>query len=171
MWPAGRLAWSLALAFLVVLSISTPLAGRQRLFPEKAGTKAPSITGTTLDGAPIRLDQFRGSVLVLNFWYIACGGCRTEIPELNQLVSEFAGQPVVFLAFALDSPEKLRLFLAERPFRYTHVANAEPIVESFGVSGFPTHIVIDRRGTITHFGSGNILTEHLRPVITAALKQ
>ena len=109
---------------------------------------------------------------MLKFWYVACGPCRQEIPSLNALVEEFSGQPVVFLGFALDGPEKLRAFLEEMPYRYQVVPNAEPIIEAFGgATYYPTHVVIDTRGTIVHFASGGGLDTHsvLRPIIRAAL--
>jgi len=138
----------------------------------KVGTKAPPFKVTLLDGTTIDSKALLGKVVVLKFWYVACGPCRQEIPHLNPLVEEFAGQPVVFLAPALDAPEKIRLFLQEMPFRYQVVPNAETLVKAFGdITVYPVHIVIDKRGTIVHFAAGGSLETPnvLRPIITAAL--
>ncbi len=52
--------------------------------------------------------------MVLNFWFIGCAPCRVEMPGLNQLVSEFKGKDVVFIAFATDAAEDLQTFLKEK---------------------------------------------------------
>jgi len=109
---------------------------------------APDFDVRSLDGHQLSLSGLRGKVVVLNFWFIACPPCRVEIPKLNQLVKDFEGKNVVFIAFAPDSEEDLRAFLEETKFDYQVVAQATPIAKEYGVTGAPTHIVVDKEGRI-----------------------
>ena len=142
--------------------------------PATPGEKklAPGFEVKALDGETLRLADLKGKVVVLNFWYISCAPCRVEIPGLNKLVDEFSGQDVEFIGFALDKPEELRSFLKEVAFKYRIVAEASPIRSLYGVSVFPTHIIINKQGQIEFFllgGSPN-QDEELRPLIKNLLR-
>ena len=142
--------------------------------PAMPGEKklAPGFEVKALDGETLRLADFKGKVVVLNFWYISCPPCRVEIPGLNKLVDEFSGQDVVFIGFALDKPEELRGFLKEFSFKYQIVAEASAICSLYGVSVFPTHVIINKQGQIEFFllgGSPN-QDEELRPLIKNLLR-
>ncbi|MGD2246202.1 MAG: TlpA disulfide reductase family protein [Candidatus Aminicenantes bacterium] len=137
--------------------------------PAKPGDKklAPGFEVKTLEGKTLRLTDLKGKVVVLNFWYIECAPCRVEIPCLNKLVDEFSGQDVVFIGFALDKPEELRSFLKEVAFKYQIVAEASAICSLFGVSAYPTHVIINKQGQIEFLllgGSPN-QDDKLRPLI------
>jgi peroxiredoxin len=142
--------------------------------PATPGEKklAPGFEVKALDGKTLRLADLKGKVVVLNFWYISCPPCQVEIPGLNKLVDEFSGQDVVFIGFALDKPEELRSFLKEFAFKYQIVAEASAIRSLFGVSAFPTHVIINKQGQIEFFllgGSPN-QDEELRPLIKNLLR-
>ncbi|RMG47808.1 MAG: TlpA family protein disulfide reductase [Acidobacteria bacterium] len=134
---------------------------------------APAFRVTTLDGEEFDLAALHGKIAVLNFWFIGCAPCRVEIPGLNKLVDEFKGKDVAFIAFALDDEEALRKFLKETTFKYHIVPRAGEIAKQFGVSVFPTHIIIDKRGRIYSFLTGGSVNRHedLRVLIERLLKQ
>ena len=171
------LSGAAVLAACVALAAVTAFAAghgdrAQREVPGKVGAKAPAFSATLLTGETLDSRSLLGKVVVLKFWYVACGPCRQEIPQLNQMVDEFKEQPVVFLGLALDGPEKLRAFLEEMPYRYQVVPNAQPIIDAFGgTTYYPTHVVIDTRGVIVHYASGGGLQTQdvLRPIIREAL--
>jgi len=135
---------------------------------------APSFSVTALDGKQIDLGTLRGKLVVLNFWFIDCAPCRVEIPRLNQLVREFKprDKDIVFIAFALDKKEELQTFLRKQEFAYQIVAASEDLADKFGVSAFPTHIVLDREGRVEWkvAGEDEQTYEHLRRVIERELK-
>ena len=85
---------------------------------------------------------------MLNFWFIKCPPCRKEIPDLNKLAHTFRDDEVVFLGFATDSEEKLRNFLKKNTFSYHH-ASANALINNFGIRGFPTNMIIDKKGKIS----------------------
>ncbi|MDQ3010614.1 MAG: redoxin domain-containing protein [Acidobacteriota bacterium] len=133
---------------------------------------APSFKLTLLDGKRFDLNALAGKIIILNLWFIECGPCRKEIPKLNELVAEFSGKPVVFLAPSFDSAEALRSFLKTTPFKYQIVPNAEAVISGqFNAATFPTHIVINQNGLIeaTLIGATERRPEEVRRLILRLL--
>lgn len=133
---------------------------------------APEFKATTLDGQMFDPRALQGSVVLLNFWFIACGPCRREMDELNQLVAAFKGQRVVFLAPTPDAAEALRSFLRKMPFAYQVVPRAKALIDQFNISLFPTHVVIDGNGQIEKVltGGDERQAAELRQVIAHLLE-
>jgi len=135
---------------------------------------APSIRLTSLDGQRFDLNALGGKIVVINLWFIGCSPCRKEIPKLNELVKEFSGKPVVFLAPSFDSGETLREFLKKTSFDYWIVPDAEAIITGeFNASSFPTHIVINQNGLIEACltGAGERRPEEVRRLILRLLNK
>lgn len=133
---------------------------------------APSVKLASLDGKHFDLNALGGKIVVLNLWFIGCSPCRKEIPKLNELVQEFSGKPVVFLAPSFDSAESLREFLKTTAFAYHIVPDAEAVINrQFNASAFPTHIVIDQNGLIeaTLVGASDRRPEEVRRLILRLL--
>lgn len=128
---------------------------------------APPFRVTTLSGETMDRAGLDGKVVVLNFWFTACAPCVVEMPSLNGLVQEFAEQPVVFLAPAIDDEENLRSFLKDHEFLYRVVPDAGELHGEFEVSAYPTHMIVDREGRIRHVLSGGDrdTDDRLRPLI------
>jgi len=133
---------------------------------------APGFEVKTLDGETLRLADLKGKVVVLNFWFIGCAPCRVEMPGLNKLVEKFKGAEVVFIGFASDDEAQLREFLKKNPFNYKIVAGASSIAKQYGVSAYPTHVLINKQGQIefTMTGGSPERYEELRPLIWNLLK-
>lgn len=106
--------------------------------------KAPSFSVTDIEGSTYSLDELKGKVVVLNFWFTHCKPCVKEMPELNKVVNKFKSKGVIFLAFALDKKEALHKFLAKTPFSYHIVAESQSIADKYKVGAFPTHVIIDK---------------------------
>jgi len=133
---------------------------------------APPFDIADLDGNPVRLEALQGSVVVLNFWGLGCAPCRKEVPQLNDLVREFEGRPVAFIALAGDKTEDIRDYLDEHEFLYRQVAQASRVIQDYGVRGLPTHVVIDPQGRITAtlVGAGEEQDDAIRVLIERALE-
>jgi peroxiredoxin len=160
--------------------------GTEEGFPDwlaEAGKSAASVSGSarkpapaadfrTMDGSSLRLADLKGKVVVLNFWYVGCAPCRVEIPGLNKLVEEFAPRDVVFLGLALDKAPALEEFLKDNAFAYRIVPESQSLAAAFGVSIYPTHILINKQGEIEFFLTGGSPKRHddLRPLIESLLK-
>ncbi|MFT7486166.1 MAG: peroxiredoxin, partial [Candidatus Paceibacteria bacterium] len=134
--------------------------------------KAPGFSFKDLAEQPMSLEQYRGQVVVLNFWGLGCAPCKKEIPDLNALVDQFEGQAVAFLALSGDSPEDLRAYVEGHPFSYRIAGSAGQASAAYQVSGFPTHIVINRSGQIsgTLVGGGPDQPKRLSVLIKRALE-
>jgi thiol-disulfide isomerase/thioredoxin len=76
-----------------------------------------SLTFPGVDGAPVAMSGWRGKPLLLNFWATWCGPCVVEMPLLDRFARERAGQGWQVLALAVDQPDPVRRFIAERNLR------------------------------------------------------
>jgi len=118
------------------------------------GTQAPNFYAKYLDGMPAELEQLRGKVVVLNFWFIGCPACEDEMPQLNTFRAKFAKyDDVVFLAITHDKIEAVRQYLRTRKMSYKPVADARDAVDAFDVEGYPKNVVIGREGRIVYWRS------------------
>ncbi len=126
---------------------------------------APDFGLVSLDGEEIRLSQFLGSVVVLDFWATWCAPCIRSFPELHELVARVEDRGVVLLVVSLDKSEtRARDYLVEQGYPTHHVLwesldAARAVKESFGVVGIPRTFVIDRDGYIQYSGKPGDLTE------------
>lgn len=118
------------------------------------GTKASDFEVEDLKGKKYKLSDLIGKVVVLNFWFVECKPCVMEMPDLNELVKEFKGKEVVFLGIATNQKDQLKKFLKSTKFDYKVVANGLSISQSFGVTGFPTNLIIDQNGIIQYVSLG-----------------
>lgn len=113
----------------------------------KTGQSISSFSRRDLNGEKFRLKDLKGKIVVLNFWFINCPPCRYEIPELNKIVQEYKDSTnVVFIAIAMDKYDALKEFLRITPFNYHIIDDGRYIAEQNGVTSFPTHVVLDKRG-------------------------
>lgn len=116
---------------------------------------APDFQIATLDGDTFRLADYRGKTVVLNFWFIGCGPCEKEMPELNTLVRDFRKkEDVVFLAVALNSAEEVREFTSKKKFLYKHAFAGKKVAGLYWVEGYPTNVIISPDGRIATYRSG-----------------
>ena len=121
---------------------------------ELRGKKAPDFVVTSLQGDVFRKVDLAGKTVVLNFWFVDCPPCRREIPDLNELVEKYRSEDIVFIAIALDKPERLQEFLASTPLLYDVVPNGREYAHLYNVSSYPTNMVIDREGRLSYENSG-----------------
>jgi peroxiredoxin len=93
-------------------------------------------------------------ILVINFWFIECQPCNSEMPELNELVKKYKDYDVEFLAIALNEPKQLKKFLSKTTFDYQVLSASEEEVARMEISGFPTHLIINREGKAVYKSTG-----------------
>ncbi|TKJ43956.1 hypothetical protein CEE36_02225 [candidate division TA06 bacterium B3_TA06] len=104
-----------------------------------------------LEGNPGRFFDYRGKIVVVNYWGLGCGPCKREIPWLNELVEEYTGTDVEFLAFSFDKAEAQKDYFKDHPFEYTNLIQDGPgIFQSIGLgsSPLPWHAVVDPEGRV-----------------------
>ena len=129
-----------------------PEMEQKRVPPLEAGEMAPEIAARTVSGDSLRLSEFRGRVVLLDFFYSTCGPCRQAIPQLVELSREYAGKDLVILGInvheAADSDLLLRL-LESREVPYPVLLPTGGTDYEYKVSGYPTVFIIGRDGRIT----------------------
>ena len=126
----------------------------KELAKNKVGKKSPKFSFRTIDGRKIKSKDLLGKVVVLNFWFTTCAPCKKEIPDLNRLKKEFEGKDVEFLAIALDEEYKIASFLKKTPFTYGIVDSGDWLKSKFGVTAYPSNIIIDKKGVIQFYKIG-----------------
>ena len=109
---------------------------------------APDFKAHDLQGNSYQLSDLHAKVVVLKFWFVNCKPCIMEMPELNQLVDDFEGQEVVFLAPTLDPAARMKSFLKQTSFNYQVLPDSRSLAHEFNVFGYPTHMVINREGMV-----------------------
>ena len=137
------------------------------------GTTAPNFIAKDLLGKMIDLNDLKGKVVLLNFWFINCPPCRMEMPDLNELKEEYKNQEVAFIGITFDQPEQIKEFFKKTPFEFQIIPNAMPIIDDYKISGYPTSIVIGKDGKVvdSKMGGSFNIKEELKAFIEKALKQ
>ena len=128
----------------------------ERLANRKAmiGEAADEFKTTDLDDKPQALADYRGKVVVLDFWYRGCGWCIRAMPALEKVSEHYQGQPVAVLGMNTDKVLDDAKFVVDKMgLKYTTL-KAEGLPEKFKVRGFPTFILIDQSGKIRDIHAG-----------------
>ena len=114
------------------------------------GQELPNYSFTDLQGRKYDSNTTRGKVVVLKCWFIRCGACVAEFPELNKLVDEYRNQnDILFVSLASDDSKDLSIFLSRKEFKYAVVPDAGNYMrDKLHVSAYPTHILVGRDGRI-----------------------
>lgn len=135
----------------------------------RIGKPAPVFETTDIDGNQVRLADLRGKVVVLDFWYRGWGWCIRSMPQMNQVVADFAGRPVAMFGMNTDRDPADAGFVAGKMQLKYPTLKAEHLAEKFGVEGFPTLIVIDRTGAVRDIRTG--YSPNLRQELGAVIRE
>ena len=125
------------------------------------GQPAPEFTLPDLDGQPISLSQFKGQVVLLDFWASWCQPCIADLPYLREVKKKTASWPVVFLNISLDSDETdWQEAIDKHEIEGVHVRAdgwGADVAKTYQVEGIPSYYLVDSQGLIveTHGLRGN----------------
>lgn len=101
----------------------------------------------------IKLSNFKGKVVLLDFWIKNCGPCIKSIPDLNALQEKFKNKKFEILGInSYDTKEDIGWFCNKHKPNYKVLMQGKAIAEKYGVSGFPTVILIDKEGKVLFSG-------------------
>jgi len=110
--------------------------------------KAIYFNLTDINGNRYRLDDLKGKVIVMNYWFSACRPCVMEMPDLNKLVAKYKDKDVVFLGLTYHVKPNIKRFLQRFDFDYNLIPEAQIEIHNYHVKTYPTHIIIDQDGYI-----------------------
>lgn len=127
----------------------------------KNAVLAPDFTLATTSGEIVKMNDFLGKVILLNFWGTWCGPCRKEIPDFVKLYEKYQkdGLEIIGITLTSGSPENIASFMDQWKMNYavlTDISDNETqkVTTSYGravgqpISGIPTTFLIDRNGYI-----------------------
>ncbi len=148
----------------LVLALSLGFAGCSA--PEDAAEAAPQAAAPDFElpdlaGKPVRLSDFRGKTVLIDFWATWCPPCVFQVPELNALwkAHQEAGDLVVIgVAVDVEGAEVVAPWVEEQGVSYRIALGDEELARQFGVLGFPTLVLIRPDGSIDSLHVG--LIEH-----------
>jgi len=118
----------------------------------------PPFDALSLQSDPVRLSDFQGKVLVLNFWATWCPPCRAELPTLQALPEWFGEDKVAVLALNFqEAGRTVRRFLESSGLKLPVALDANgDITRAWGIRAFPTTVLIDRQGKPRQIVQGEV---------------
>ena len=129
----------------------------------KVGQQAPPLSiAHWLDGKPRTPADWKGQVVVLDFWGLWCGGCRSSVPRLNAIQDRFGTEPVTFISVHNAEKDRMKLaarigeFKTKNKWNFIGAIDTGTMLEdsvttnAYGIRGFPTLVIIGTDGRIVY---------------------
>ncbi len=138
------------------VSAVAPGAQTLTLGSDAIGKPAPDFTLQDLQGKLVKLSDFRGKAVLLNFWATWCGPCKVEMPWFVELQKQYGPQGFEIVGVALDDSgtEAIQKFAKEMGVNYTVLQGQDEVGDAYGAIGLPTSYFIDRNGTVINSSAG-----------------
>jgi peroxiredoxin len=143
--------------------------------PVKVGDAAPDFVLKDLAGKTVRLSDYRGKVVLLNFWGTFCPPCRAEMPSLNAIYQTMKDQGFVVLALSLDHSEgPVRSLVENTKLDFPVMIDVEKEVyyKKYATFALPLSYLIDKRGRIveTYYGQINWDSQEMRAKVKSLIQ-
>ncbi len=139
------------------------IAGRRtarRPKPTASGNLAPDFTVTDIDNHKLSLADYKGKVVLLDFWATWCAPCRTEIPHFVEMQNKYGPDGFQVIGISMDDDAKpVKEFSQQYKLNYPVAVGDDKLAESYGgVLGLPVNFIIDREGRIyaKHLGATDV---------------
>jgi peroxiredoxin len=157
------------LAFAALFLFAVSVAGAKPVPP----VAAPAWKLKDVDGNPVTLSQFKGKVVVLDFWATWCPPCRTEIPGYVALQKKYADDGLVVVGISVDTDgvAPVKKFMKDIGINYVVVMADDAVQDAYGpLQGYPTTFIIDRDGQIRNKKLGREPAAQYEKEVLAVLK-
>ena len=148
---SGRFAATVLVTSLLVGCFSVPRYARTGLSVAGERKPAPDFILRDANGVALRLSDFKGKVVVLNFWATWCGPCKIEIPWFIEFETIYKNRGFAVLGVSMDDDgwQAVKPFLREKAVNYRVLLGDDPVARAYGsVESLPTTFLIDREGRI-----------------------
>ena len=174
----SKLRWTLLGVAAAVALAAGVYFGMDRMraapSPAQAGAALAGLALPDAGGNEQRLDQWRGKVLVVNFWATWCAPCREEMPEFIKAQQQHGARGLQFVGIAVDQADKVDQFAKEIGLNYPTLIGgfgAMELSKSLGnnLMALPFTVVVDRKGDVVHTQLGELKPAKLQSIITQLL--
>jgi thiol-disulfide isomerase/thioredoxin len=141
--------------FMAACSTTGPVKAAVK--QEKDRKLAADFTLTDANGKPVKLSDFKGKVVLLNFWATWCGPCKVEIPWFIEFQQNYKDKDLVVLGVSFDDDgwKSVKPYVEEKKMNYRVMIGDDEVAKKYGgVESLPTTLMIDRQGRVaaTHVG-------------------
>ena len=129
--------------------------------PPAAGMPASSFSLTDLHGQAHSLEQYRGKIVLVNFWATWCKPCTSEMPAMQTVYDQLRDKDFVVLAVnELEDEAKVREHIQQYNHTFPVLLDREnQVANQYGVFGLPVSVFIDQQGVVQEYIKGGLLTE------------
>lgn len=165
------------IVFLAALLISRPVAAGNHP-PAGQAADAPAFALKDLGGRVTRLSDYRGKVVLINFWATWCPPCLAEMPELIKWQKEFegGGLQIIGVTYPPEDPGRVRSLVKRLKVNYPILLGTEKVAALYDVAeALPVTVIIDREGKVRDRIIGIIDPEEfeqkIKPLLTPDKKQ
>jgi peroxiredoxin len=138
------------------------------------GVRAPSLTLKSIEGRTVRLSDYRGKVVLINFWATWCPPCRAEMPDLVKLQRDYGkdGLQIIGVTYQPEERARVRKFTRKLKVNYPIALGTREIKDTFSPDEtLPLTVIIDREGTIRGAIAGILLPEEFNVQIKPLLER
>jgi peroxiredoxin len=140
---------------------------------ESARKPAPEFELKDADGKPVKLSDYKGKVVLLNFWATWCGPCKIEVPWFVEFEQNYRDQGFAVLGVSMDEEgwEVVKPFVASAKVNYRIVIGDDMTAQKYGgVESLPTSFIVDRQGRIAAVHVGLVSKKDYQNEIVELLK-
>ena len=134
---------------------------------------APNFSLDDSQGTAIKLSDFRGKVVVLDFWATWCHGCKTEIPWFMEFHKRYAGDGLAVIGVSMDDDgwKSVKPFVTEWKIPYPIVVGNQEMGKLYSVDAMPVTLLIDREGRIAETHAGVVQKDAFEKEIKSLLQE
>ena len=139
-------------SILVISGCSRPSTKTEGL---EVGSPAPAFKLPDLNGRSVSLNQYRGKLVLLDFWATWCGPCRTTMPLLEKLQKEYPNNLVLLAINLQETREEVRKYMLDQNLHSQVLLDEDGSVGAvYGVGGIPMQVLIDKEGIVREISLG-----------------
>lgn len=112
---------------------------------------APDFTLNDINGKEVKLSDYKGKIVILNFWTVWCKYCKLEMPDFNELNKELEkdNEAVIITINVQESPETVKNYLSSNNINLKVLLDQDgSVAQAYGITGFPNTFIINKDGSL-----------------------
>lgn len=165
-----------AALFLAITGVATTVAQtdvRAAVSPTNERKPAPEFALKDSSGKTVSLKDYRGKVVLLDFWATWCHGCKTEIPWFSDIARKYDGKSLAVVGVSLDEDgwKVVGPFLKTAQIPYTIVLGDDAMAKTYGIGNMPDTFLIDREGRVAATYAGVVDKDNVEANLRSMLSE